>query len=71
MNVIAPGWIDTSFAATLPESRRREIAESAPLGRWGHADDVAGAAVFLASPAAAFRHWPVDSRPDGFCVWCM
>jgi 3-oxoacyl-[acyl-carrier protein] reductase len=54
VNVIAPGWIDTSFAATLPESRRREIAESAPLGRWGTPDDVAGAAVFLASPAAAF-----------------
>ena len=54
VNVIAPGWIDTSFAATLPEWRRREIAESAPLGRWGTPDDVAGAAVFLASPAAAF-----------------
>jgi 3-oxoacyl-[acyl-carrier protein] reductase len=54
VNVIAPGWIDTSFAATLPESRRREVAESAPLGRWGTPDDVAGAAVFLASPAAAF-----------------
>ena len=54
VNVIAPGWIDTSFAATLPESKRREIAESAPLGRWGTPDDVAGAAVFLASPAAAF-----------------
>ncbi|MGH9255065.1 MAG: SDR family oxidoreductase [Vicinamibacterales bacterium] len=54
VNVIAPGWIDTSFAANLPESRRREVGESAPLKRWGTPEDVAGAAVFLASPAAAF-----------------
>jgi 3-oxoacyl-[acyl-carrier protein] reductase len=54
VNVIAPGWIDTGFAANLPESRRRQVAESTPLRRWGTPEDVAGAAVFLASPAAAF-----------------
>jgi 3-oxoacyl-[acyl-carrier protein] reductase len=54
VNVIAPGWIETSFAAKLPDERRREVAESAPLKRWGTPEDVAGAAVFLASPAAAF-----------------
>jgi 3-oxoacyl-[acyl-carrier protein] reductase len=54
VNVIAPGWIDTSFAGNLSESRRREIADAAPLRRWGTPEDVAGAAVFLASPAAAF-----------------
>jgi 3-oxoacyl-[acyl-carrier protein] reductase len=54
VNVIAPGWIDTSFAAGMPDERRREVAESVPLQRWGTPDDVAGAAVFLASPAAAF-----------------
>lgn len=54
VNVIAPGWIETSFAEHLSPPRRREIAESAPLRRWGTPDDVAGAAVFLASPEAAF-----------------
>jgi 3-oxoacyl-[acyl-carrier protein] reductase len=54
VNVIAPGWIETSFGETLDENVRREIAESTPLQRWGTPDDVAGAAVFLASPAAAF-----------------
>jgi 3-oxoacyl-[acyl-carrier protein] reductase len=54
VNVIAPGWIETAFGEGLNEERRREIAESTPLERWGKPDDVAGAAVFLASPAAAF-----------------
>jgi 3-oxoacyl-[acyl-carrier protein] reductase len=57
VNVLAPGWIETSFGTRLKEqneSRGRRIAESTPMKRWGTPDDVAGAAVFLASPAAAF-----------------
>jgi len=54
VNVLAPGWIETSFAADLDSNRRDAVMESTPLARWGTPDDVAGAAVFLASPAAAF-----------------
>jgi len=54
VNVVAPGWIDTSFAAGIEERRRAAIAESIPLKRWGTPDDVAGAVVYLASPSAAF-----------------
>jgi len=54
VNVLAPGWIETSFGANLDEARRREVADSMPLKRWGTPEDVAGAAVFLASPAASF-----------------
>jgi 3-oxoacyl-[acyl-carrier protein] reductase len=54
VNVLAPGWIETSFAVDLNSSRRAEVSDATPLGRWGTPNDVAGAAVFLASPAAAF-----------------
>ena len=54
VNVLAPGWIDTSFGERLDETTRRTVADSTPLKRWGTPDDVAGVAVFLASPAASF-----------------
>jgi 3-oxoacyl-[acyl-carrier protein] reductase len=54
VNVLAPGWIDTSFGSGLDEATRRSVAESTPLKRWGSPADVAAAAVFLASPAAEF-----------------
>jgi 3-oxoacyl-[acyl-carrier protein] reductase len=54
VNVIAPGWIETSFGTGVEEETHRSIAESTPMKRWGTPDDVAGAAIYLASPAASF-----------------
>ena len=54
VNVLAPGWIETAFGAGVDETVYRRVADSTPLGRWGTPEDVAGAAIFLASPAANF-----------------
>src|SRR5262245_43740094 len=56
VNAIAPGWIETAMTQPLQDDpeRSRAIVERTPLGRWGRPEDVAGAAVFLCSPAAAF-----------------
>jgi 3-oxoacyl-[acyl-carrier protein] reductase len=54
VNAICPGWIKTEMIAdTDPEVERRILDETA-LKRWGTTDDVAGAAVFLASSEADF-----------------
>jgi 3-oxoacyl-[acyl-carrier protein] reductase len=54
VNILAPGWIETAFGAGMDRARYQEVADETPLKRWGTPDDVAGAAVFLASPAASF-----------------
>jgi 3-oxoacyl-[acyl-carrier protein] reductase len=54
VNVLCPGWIETAFAHDADAKFRREVAESTPLRRWGTPADVAAAALYLASPGAAF-----------------
>jgi 3-oxoacyl-[acyl-carrier protein] reductase len=54
VNVLCPGWIETAFAEGADRAFHDEVARDTPLQRWGSPDDVAGAAVWLASPAASF-----------------
>jgi 3-oxoacyl-[acyl-carrier protein] reductase len=54
VNVLSPGWIETSFGEHADPDFRRAVARDTPLGRWGRPEDVADAAVYLASPGAAF-----------------
>jgi 3-oxoacyl-[acyl-carrier protein] reductase len=54
VNAIAPGYIQTEMTAGLSEAVREAIVGSTPLGRMGTPGDVAQAAAFLASDAAAF-----------------
>jgi 2-dehydro-3-deoxy-D-gluconate 5-dehydrogenase len=56
VNAIAPGYISTNNTAALQadETRNRQILERIPTGRWGKPEDIAGAALFLASPASNY-----------------
>lgn len=56
VNAIAPGYIATDNTRALRDdpARARSILERIPAGRWGHADDMGGAVVFLASPASDY-----------------
>lgn len=56
VNAIAPGYIltDNTLALQRDETRNRQILERIPAGRWGEPGDLAGAAVFLASPASNY-----------------
>jgi NAD(P)-dependent dehydrogenase (short-subunit alcohol dehydrogenase family) len=53
-NVIAPGFIETDMTAELTDARKGEILGTVPLGRYGAADEVAAAALYLASPGGAY-----------------
>jgi 2-deoxy-D-gluconate 3-dehydrogenase len=65
VNAIVPGYIATDNTEALRADPRRNAAilDRIPAGRWGQAEDVAGAAVFLASAASDYVHGvllPVD-----------
>jgi 2-deoxy-D-gluconate 3-dehydrogenase len=56
VNAIAPGYMATNNTTALraDENRNRQILERIPAGRWGEAEDLAGAAVFLSSAASDY-----------------
>lgn len=56
VNAIAPGYIATDNTQALQDDpeRSESILSRIPAGRWGRAEDLAGATVFLASPASSY-----------------
>ena len=53
-NAIAPGYIETDMTEGLKEEIKQNYIEQIPLKRFGKPEDVANAAVFLASPLASY-----------------
>jgi 2-deoxy-D-gluconate 3-dehydrogenase len=65
VNAIAPGYVETNNTVALRADAERsaDILKRIPAGRWAKADDMVGAAVFLAAPASDYVHGtilPVD-----------
>ena len=54
VNAIAPGYIDTDMVAAVPENVLEKIVARIPVGRLGHADEIARGVAFLASEDAGF-----------------
>jgi 2-dehydro-3-deoxy-D-gluconate 5-dehydrogenase len=71
VNAIMPGFIKTDLSA---EGRRdipgmeAGVTARTPLGRWGDPEDCAGAAIFLASPAATFLTGVALAVDGGYSV---
>ena len=71
VNAILPGWIDTELTRRarkdLPGLHER-VLDRTPTGRWGEPHDLAGTAVFLASPASDFVTGTAIPVDGGFSV---
>ena len=71
INAIAPGYMDTELNAALTDPanpRFKEITDRIPAGRWGTADDMKGATVFLASHASDYVNGAVIPVDGGYLV---
>lgn len=68
VNAIAPGYIQTANTTALraDPDRNRAILDRIPAGRWGRPEDIAGTAVFLCSPAAAYIHGAILNVDGGW-----
>ncbi|MGX5682822.1 SDR family oxidoreductase [Schumannella luteola] len=70
VNAVAPGYIETELTSGTHGDPERRAAFQAriPAGRWGSPEDIAGAVVYLASPAAAYVHGVVLPVDGGWLV---
>ncbi|KKU13883.1 MAG: 3-oxoacyl-(Acyl-carrier-protein) reductase [Candidatus Magasanikbacteria bacterium GW2011_GWC2_45_8] len=68
VNAIAPGLIDTDMVANLTSEQRAKLIKNTPLARSGTADEVASAAVFLASEMAAYVNGQVIGVDGGMIM---
>ena len=54
VNALAPGFVETDMTAAISDEVRQELLQRIPLNAFGQPDDIANAALFLASPAARY-----------------
>jgi NAD(P)-dependent dehydrogenase (short-subunit alcohol dehydrogenase family) len=70
VNAIAPGWVETALTKPVRDdpARNAAILDRTPLARWAMPEDIAGAVVFLCSPAARFITGAVLPVDGGYLV---
>ena len=68
VNAVAPGYIETNNTEALraDAGRNAAILDRIPAGRWGQASDIAGAAVYLCTPASAYVHGAILNVDGGW-----
>lgn len=68
VNGIAPGYIATNNTEALRKDpiRSKSILERIPAGRWGDADDLKGAVIYLASAASDYVHGTIINVDGGW-----
>jgi NAD(P)-dependent dehydrogenase (short-subunit alcohol dehydrogenase family) len=69
VNALAPGYFVGGMSDRALENHRTELLERIPLGRFGGPDDLKGAIVFLASPAARYLTGQVIAIDGGQSAW--
>jgi len=71
VNAIAPGFYETDLTSAVKNDPQRAagIVARTPAGRWGNPEELAGAALFLASPASDFVHGVVLPVDGGWLAW--
>ena len=70
VNAVAPGWFESPLAAgwMANEELSRSIVDHTTAGRWGRSEDIAGAYLFLASPAASYITGSVIAVDGGYLL---
>ncbi len=67
VNAISPGFFMTELnASQMPPERKENALRRTPMGRWGRTQELVGAAVYLASPAAGFVTGTVIAVDGGY-----
>ncbi|WP_322046435.1 3-oxoacyl-[acyl-carrier-protein] reductase [Paraburkholderia sp. J67] len=68
VNAVAPGFIDTPILSTMPDEVLQKMREQVPLGRLGHAEEVANVYAFLASDEASYINGAVLEVTGGLTL---